>query len=98
MVVVLALIALTSLTGLAQAPGGKKSFTFRGKVEAVDPKAAKLTVHNENVPGWMGEMTMSYKVDNPEVIKSLKSGDQIEATVYEGDEVLHKVKPVKQNK
>ena len=37
-------------------------------------------------------MTMKYKVDDPKVLKTVKVGDQITATVYEGDLSLHKVK------
>jgi len=71
---------------------GKKEFTFKGKVEKVDEKAKVLTVANENVPGWMNAMTMSYDVDNEDVLKKLKAGDQITAKVYEGDfKVLHNV-------
>lgn len=95
---ILSLVIATSALVLAQSQGTKKSYTMRGKVEAVDQKAAKVTVHNENVPGWMAEMTMSYKVDNPAILKDLKPGDAIEATVYDGDEVLHKVRLAKQNK
>ena len=36
-------------------------------------------------------MTMDYKVEDPAILKKLKAGDQIMATVYEGDMVLHKV-------
>jgi len=64
---------------------GKKEFTFKGQVEKVDANAKSVTVKNENVPGWMNSMSMPYTVDKPEVLKSLKTGDQITAKVYEGD-------------
>src|SRR6266567_3224312 len=39
-------------------------------------------------------MTMSYKVDDAAILKKVKPGDQIAATVYEGDTSLHKVRVV----
>ena len=79
---------------LGQAPAGKKTFTFRGKVEGVHESAQSLTVNGENVEGWMGAMTMDYKVDDAAVLKKIKVGDQISATVYENDYTLHKVQVV----
>lgn len=73
---------------------GKKEYVFRGKVEKVDAQAKKLTVNGDKVDGWMAAMVMAYSVENAEVLKSLKVGDQITAKVYEGDLVLHDVKVV----
>jgi len=39
----------------------------------------------------MDAMTMSYPVDKPEVLKKVKVGDTIMATVYKGDTTLHNV-------
>lgn len=73
---------------------GKKEHTFRGKVEKVDAQSKKLTVNGEKVDGWMAAMVMAYSVDNADVLKSIKAGDQITAKVYDGDLVLHEVKIV----
>jgi protein SCO1/2 len=85
-----ATLIMTALC-LAQTTSGKKSYTFHGKVEKVNTSTGSLTVNGEKVSGWMDAMTMDYKVDNPEVLKKVKAGDQITATVYEGDMSLHKV-------
>jgi Cu/Ag efflux protein CusF len=69
----------------------KKSYTFHGKVESVDESGKSMKVNGEEVKGWMGAMTMDYKVDDPSVLKKVKAGDRIMATVYDGDYVLHKV-------
>jgi protein SCO1/2 len=82
-------ILTTFCVGMAAAE--KKAYTFRGKIEAVDQKAGTLTVNGEEVKGWMEAMTMDYGVDDVSVLKTVKPGDQIMATVYEGDMVLHKV-------
>lgn len=76
-------------------PAEHKEFTFRGKVESIDAKARSLTVDGENVEGWMGAMTMVYRVDKDEVIDRVKVGDQITATVHGGDfQTLHDVQMV----
>ncbi len=52
-----------------------------------------VTVNNENIPGWMMSMTMTYKVDKEAVLKDLKPGTLITATVYEGDfQTLYNIK------
>jgi Cu/Ag efflux protein CusF len=73
----------------------KKPMTFQGKVEGVNPAESSLKVSGEKVDGWMDAMTMDYKVDNPAILKTVKAGDTIKATVYEGDFTLHKVEVVK---
>jgi protein SCO1 len=89
LVAILGLALLMAAACLGQSAPGKKSFTFHGKVEAVS--ADGLTVNGEKVEGWMDAMTMKYKVDDPKVLKKVKAGDEITATVYEGDLSLHKV-------
>jgi len=89
----LALLTVCLTAALASAQSkGKKSYIFHGKVTAVSEKG--LTVNGEKVEGWMPAMTMNYGVDKPEVLKKVKVGDQIKATVYDGDEVLHDVEVV----
>ena len=82
------IIMIAALT-FAQ-PAGKKSYTLRGKVEAVDATAKSLTVNHGKVEGWMDGMTMKYKVNNADVFDKVKAGDTIEATVYDGDYTLYK--------
>src|ERR1700687_4549879 len=87
----LALMCLLATGSFAQekAKAKAKSYTFHGKVEAVTDKG--LTVNGEKVEGWMDAMTMTYAVDKPDVLKMVKVGDQIVATVYDGDTTLHHV-------
>lgn len=88
----LAFVALFAANSFAQDKGTgkeKKSHTFHGTVEAITDKGLK--VNGEKVEGWMDAMTMSYPVDKPEVLKIIKVGDNIMATVYDGDTTLHNV-------
>ena len=88
---VLALACLFAGNSFAQdkAKGKAKSYTFHGKVTGVTEKG--LTVNGEKVEGWMDAMTMTYPVDKADVLKMVKVGDQIMATVYDGDTTLHNV-------
>ena len=89
----LTLALLLAATFIAAQPNsGKKSFVFKGTVTEVDAGTKKLMVANEKIEGWMDAMTMNYQVDNPDILKQLKKGDHIEATVYDGDTKLYKVK------
>jgi cobalt-zinc-cadmium efflux system outer membrane protein len=72
----------------------KKSFVFRGRVERVDQAGKRLTVTNEPIEGWMGTMTMGYAVDKDDILDRVKPGDQITATVYEGDFTLYNLQVV----
>ena len=90
-ITVLAAAVLLAGSCLAQTDAVKKSYTFHGQVQAVDESAKSMKVNGEAVKGWMEAMTMDYKVDDAAVLKKVKPGDQIMATVYDGDLVLHKV-------
>jgi Cu/Ag efflux protein CusF len=86
---------LAPSAALLPAQGNKKSYVFRGKVESIDAPSKSMTVDGAKVEGWMDAMSMKYDVDNADVLKTVKKGDTIEATVYEGDLKLYKVHVVK---
>ena len=86
-----ALVCLLASIGAAQQAKGKQH-TLTGKVTEVSKD--RLTVNHGNIPGFMGAMTMPYKVDKPDILTKVKKDDQIEATVYENDYTLYDVKVV----
>src|SRR5262245_39237152 len=70
-------LCLFLATAVAQQKAAKKEYVFNGKIEKIDVNAKRVTVANEKVDGWMSAMSMAYKVDKDEVLKTLKPGDQI---------------------
>lgn len=90
-----AVLLLVEVVCLGQAASDKKSYTFHGTVEAVDEGEKTLQVNGEKIEGWMVAMSMVYSVDDPAIVRKVKPGDQITATVYDGDyAILHKIQVV----
>ena len=88
---VLAVACWLAVSATAQ-PAKGKSHTLEGKVQGVE--SDRLTVNHGKVEGYMDAMTMPYKVDKPDILKKVKVGDQIKATVYDGDYTLYDVQVV----
>lgn len=84
-VVLLLLGAWFARPSSASQQNAPREYRFSGTVAAVDAARRTVTVANDNVPGWMAAMTMSYGVDRPEVLAGMAKGDRITATVYEGN-------------
>jgi Cu/Ag efflux protein CusF len=90
-----ALLCALLLSMTVHAQDAKKEHAFKGVVQKVDAKTKSLTVDGENVQGWMMAMTMSYSPDKDDIFKTVKVGDQITATVKDGDfKTLYNVKVV----
>ncbi|HSU53555.1 MAG TPA: copper-binding protein [Candidatus Dormibacteraeota bacterium] len=89
--VIIAIACMFGSAAVAQKAKGK-SHTLEGKVEAV--QTDRLTVNHGKVEGYMDAMTMPYKVDKADVLKNVKVGDRISATVYDGDFTLYNVRVV----
>ncbi len=83
---------LFTFSAFAQHASNAKPHTLTGKVTEVSKD--KLTVNHGEVKGYMGAMTMSYKVDKPAILTKLKAGDEIQATVYDADYTLYNVQVV----
>jgi Cu/Ag efflux protein CusF len=91
--IVTAIAFLTLLvSGALAQPKGGKPLLLKGKVTDVGKDV--LTVNHGNVEGFMGAMTMPYKVDKVDILSKIKAGDEIEATVYADDYTLYNVKVV----
>ena len=63
------------------APAQQKQYDLKGKVVGVDKAAKSVAVAGEEIPGFMGAMTMSYPVKNDQLLDNLSTGDQITAKV-----------------
>jgi Cu/Ag efflux protein CusF len=87
-----ALLCLLAAAGFAQANAKKKSYTLHGKIEAVKGSEKRVTVKHDKIEGYMGAMTMDYKVDDDAMLNKLQPGDEITATLYEDDYTLYDIR------
>jgi protein SCO1 len=68
----------------AQSQG--KQYPVKGKVVSTDAARGEVMLDAEAIPGFMGAMTMPYKLRTPNIISEFHPGDQITATLYVTDE------------
>ncbi len=60
-------------------PSNTATFTLKGTVVSVDAAAAEVTLQHDAVPGFMGAMTMPYKLEDAQTAGELHRGDVIRA-------------------
>ena len=56
-------------------------YDLKGKVVSVDKAGKTVAVAGEDIPGFMGAMTMSYPVKNEQLLEGLSPGEQITARI-----------------
>jgi Cu/Ag efflux protein CusF len=93
----LALTAFAATPVATPAQKAKHPIAFAGRVESIDYKMNTVAVQHGPVPGFMPAMTMDYPVENSAVLRQLKPSDEIAATVFVGDPVLHNLHVVKRS-
>jgi protein SCO1 len=65
-------------------PQGKQ-YPVKGKVVSTDPASGEVLLDAAAIPGFMGAMTMPYKLRTPNILSELHPGDQITATLHVTD-------------
>ena len=79
-----------SLFGVGcRAPAGRQDavappatrYELKGRVISIDKSAKQVTVDHEDIPGFMGAMTMPYAVKDERALERLVPNDQVTAKV-----------------
>jgi Cu/Ag efflux protein CusF len=70
----------------AKSSGPAKEYQMRGEILGLDAGGHVATIKHENIPGFMGAMTMGYRVKDPAEFSKLSAGEPITATVYVTDD------------
>jgi len=65
----------------AAAAGVERTWTLRGVVRAVLPDMNVIVLTHEEIPGYMGPMTMGFRVHEPQLYRGLDIGDNVRFTL-----------------
>jgi len=57
------------------------SYSARGIVEQIAPDHHQVTIHHQDIPGYMMEMTMDFPVQNTNELNGISPGDKITFTL-----------------
>lgn len=61
--------------------GVPRTWTARGVVRAVLPDMNVIVLTHDDLPGYMGPMTMGFRVHEPQLYRGLDIGDTVKFTV-----------------
>jgi Cu/Ag efflux protein CusF len=90
------LISLAAITFLISCRSERKDepvvrrYELKGRVESLDFNGKRLTVAHEAIKGYMEAMTMSFPVADENVLRELKSGDQVQAILIDDSSTSRK--------
>jgi protein SCO1/2 len=87
MLALLVTLPLTSCRGTNQSQ--VRRYRLKGTVVQVDKAQQHLVVNHEEIPGFMGAMTMPYPVVDTQTLEKLSPGDQITADVVVTPNDIH---------
>jgi Cu/Ag efflux protein CusF len=62
-------------------PGVPRTWQARGVVRAVLPELGVVVLTHEDLPGYMGAMTMGFRVRDPKLYQGLDIGDTVRFTL-----------------
>ena len=61
--------------------GVERTWSVRGVVRAVLPDMNVVVLTHEDIPGYMGPMTMGFRVQDPQLYRGLDIGDPVRFTL-----------------
>jgi protein SCO1 len=61
-----------------------QSYSARGVVEQIAPDRRQVTIHHQDIPGYMMEMTMDFPVKDTNELNGVSVGDKITFTLVAG--------------
>ena len=76
-------------TASEPAAGGPERHALHGRVISVDRQANSLVVDHDEIPNFMGAMTMPYPVRDAGELENVDAGDEVNAEVVVDDSGMY---------
>ena len=70
---------------------GQHTVVGEGKVIAVVPNTQQIVINHGAIKGFMGAMTMGYKVNPPSLLDELKAGETVRFTIDTQQKAIVKI-------
>lgn len=81
--------------GKAAESSTQNTVTGEGKIVATVPTSGQLVVDHAEIKGFMGAMTMGYRVEPPALLEGLKAGEQVRFTIDVPKKAIVKIEKLK---
>ena len=89
-----AFLLIASAMHVSGGPIVLKEFTLFARVESVDEAAKTVTIKHGKVTGYVEAVPATYGLDDETLVSKLHPGDDIKATIREGEHRLRNVRIV----
>src|SRR5690606_6808742 len=66
-----------------------ETWQARGIIKRLEPERGTITIHHEDVPGYMPSMTMPFWVESPSQLEGIAVGDTVEFRFRRGEGGKH---------
>jgi Cu/Ag efflux protein CusF len=78
------------------AQASQQTVVGEGKVIAVVPSSNQIVVDHKEIKGFMGAMTMGYRINPPSLLEGVQAGDTIRFTIDTQQQAIIKIEKLQQ--
>ncbi len=79
--IIAALLTLAACTKKEEPKAQAKTYQGVGVVTAIDQENGAITIDHEEIPGFMGAMTMRFPVKDKAILQGIQPNDKISFTI-----------------
>ena len=78
-------LLVTGCSKKAAAQSATKTYATRGTIKSFGPEKKFVNIAHEDIPGYMGAMTMSFEPSGPTQLDGFAAGDKVQFSFSDDD-------------